>query len=281
MSETDFAYCARTLRRQDHDRYLTALFAPPDRRGALFALYAFNQELARARESVKEPLMGLMRLQWWRDALREIAEGRPRAHAVIRPLAEAIAAHGLELRLLERLVDSRERDMASEPPADLPALLDYADGSSGTLVLLALRVLGRPSPAVEEAGRDLGIAWALIGIARAVPFHAAQRRLYLPADLTAKAGLSAGHLFERGSSPALGPVVEALAEEARRRLAAVRRMSARLPRRYHPVFLQATLARGHLRRLEAAGYDPFDAWVQQAPPGRIWGLAGRRLIGII
>jgi NADH dehydrogenase [ubiquinone] 1 alpha subcomplex assembly factor 6 len=279
MSETDFAYCARTLRRQDHERYLTALFAPPDRRGALFALYAFNLELARARESVREPLMGLMRLQWWRDSLRDIDEGRPRAHAVIRLLAEAIAAHGLERAMLERLVDARERDMATEPPRDLAALLDYANASSGTLALLALKVLGQPSPAVEEAGRDLGVAWALAGIARAVPFHAAQRRLYLPADLMANTGLSPGHLFERGTSPALRPVVEALAEEARRRLAAVRQVRPQVPRRFHPVFLQAALAAGHLRRLEAAGYDPFDARVQVAPPGRIWGLAMLRLIG--
>jgi phytoene synthase len=279
MSESDFAYCARTLRRQDHDRYLTALFAPPDRRAALFALYAFNQELARARESVKEPVMGLMRLQWWRDALRDLEEGRPRAHAVMRPLAEAIAVHGLDRLMLVRLVDSRERDMASEPPADFPALLDYADGSSATLTLLALKILGRPGPAVEEAGRDLGIAWALIGIARAVPFHAAQRRLYLPADLMAKAGVAPGQLFERGGLPALRIVVQALAEEARRRLVAVRQVRAQVARRFHPVFLQATLAGGHLRRLEAADYDPFDARVQQAPPGRIWGLAFGRLLG--
>ena len=281
MSESDLAYCVQTLRLQDHDRYLTALFAPVDRRGALFALYAFNQELARARESVREPLMGLMRLQWWRDALREIDEGRPRSHAVVRSLAEAIAAHDLERRMLERLVDSRERDMASEAPVDLPALLDYADSSSATLVLLALRILGRPEPAVDEAGHNLGIAWALIGIARAVPFHAAQRRLYLPADMMAKAGLSAGQLFERGSSPALRPVIEVLANEARSRLAAVRRVKGALPRRYHPVFLQATLASGHLRRLEAAGYDPFDVRVQAPPPGRVWGLAWRRLIGVL
>jgi len=279
MSESDFAYCARTLRRQDHDRYLTALFAPPDRQGALFALYAFNQELARVRESVKEPLVGLMRLQWWRDALSEIDEGRPRAHAVIRPLAQAIAAHGLERGMLERLVETRERDMANEPPADLAALLDYAEGSSGVLALQALKVLGQPGPAAEEAACDLGIAWALIGIARAVPFHAAKRRLYLPADLMAAAGLSPGRLFEKGSSPALRPVVEALAEEARRRLAAVRRVRGQVPRRFHPVFLQATLASGHLRRLEAAAYDPFDARVQQPPPGRIWGLALNRLLG--
>ena len=157
--------------------------------------------------------------------------------------------------------------------------MDYAEGSSGALALLALKVLGQPGSAADEAGRDLGIAWALIGIARAVPFHAAQRRLYLPADLMAAAGLSAGRLFEKGSSPALRPVVKALAEEARRRLAAVRRVRGQVPRRFHPVFLQATLASGHLRHLEAAAYDPFDARVQQVPPGRIWGLALNRLLG--
>ena len=50
-------------------------------------------------------------------------------------------------------------------------------------------------------------------------------------------------------------------------------------RQFQPALLPASLARGHLRRLAAAGYDPFDARVQQAPPGRIWGLAVRRLIG--
>jgi len=88
------SYCAQLLRRQDADRYLTALFAPGDRREALFALYAFNLEVARAREVVSEPFMGLIRLQWWRDALDEVYQGRIRAHEVIRPLASAISAYG-------------------------------------------------------------------------------------------------------------------------------------------------------------------------------------------
>ncbi|HEY8014675.1 MAG TPA: squalene/phytoene synthase family protein, partial [Dongiaceae bacterium] len=129
MAETELSYCARLLRQQDPDRYLTALFAPPERREALFALYAFNLELARARESVREPIMGQMRLQWWRDSLAEMLAGRPRAHEVGRPLAAAIAAYGLDPVLLERLIDARERDMEAEPPVDLAALLDYARGT--------------------------------------------------------------------------------------------------------------------------------------------------------
>src|ERR1700759_2884419 len=63
---------AAGLRQHDRDRSQTALFAPAERRDALFALYAFNYEVARIRESVREPMLGLIRLQWWRDALAGI-----------------------------------------------------------------------------------------------------------------------------------------------------------------------------------------------------------------
>ena len=100
------SYVAALLRRQDPDRFLTALFAG-ERREALFALYAFNLEIARTREAVREPMMGLIRLQWWRDALAEIARGKILAHEVARPLAEAVEAHNLSLSLFERLIAAR------------------------------------------------------------------------------------------------------------------------------------------------------------------------------
>ena len=55
------------IRRHDRDRFQTALFAPAARREALFALYAFNYEIARVREVVTEPMLGRIRLEWWRE----------------------------------------------------------------------------------------------------------------------------------------------------------------------------------------------------------------------
>jgi NADH dehydrogenase [ubiquinone] 1 alpha subcomplex assembly factor 6 len=276
----ELSYCAQQVRRHDREHYLTALFAPADRREALFALYAFNLEVARAREQVREPMMGLLRLQWWRDAVGEIYAGRPRAHEVVRALAAAIAAHGLDRGLFERLLDAREQDMEPEPPADLAALRVYAEGSAATLVELALGALGKPSATVGEAGRGVGIAWALTGLLRALPFHAAQRRLYLPAALLAEAGVTPELLFDRREAPpALRAVVRVVAVEAGRALADARRLKSRVPRRFQPALLPATLAAGHLRRLATSGYDVFDARVQQPPPGRIWALALRRLVG--
>jgi len=179
----------------------------------------------------------------------------------------------------DRLIAARERDMDPEPPADLPALLDYAEGTAGSLNLLALRCLGEPANAVEEAGNQIGVAWALVGLARAVPFHASQSRLYLPASLLAESKLLSEELFERGSTPQLKGIIEVLAGEAGDRLRRARKLRSQVPRRFQPVLLQASLAAGHLRRLAVTGYDPFDARVQQPPPGRIWGLAARRILG--
>src|SRR3972149_3464590 len=158
MAASGLSHCAAELWRGDRDRFLTALFAPADRREALFALYAFNLELARIRDSVSQPMLGLIRLQWWRDGLDAIYRAAPPRHAVAAGLAEAVRRHGLSRRHLDRLLDARETDMSDAPPADLAALVDYAEGSSSSLVLLALEALGGGGAAGQEAGRRGGAA---------------------------------------------------------------------------------------------------------------------------
>ena len=53
-----YAHCAELVREQDQDRYIAGLYAPEDRRAALYALYAFSLEIARVRALVSEPLPG-------------------------------------------------------------------------------------------------------------------------------------------------------------------------------------------------------------------------------
>ena len=51
---------------------------------------AANHEIAKTAEVVSEPAIGQIRLQWWREALEGVEAGRPRAHEVAIPLAEAV-----------------------------------------------------------------------------------------------------------------------------------------------------------------------------------------------
>src|SRR5512133_1430733 len=79
---------AALVRRHDRDRFQTALFAPAARREALFALYAFNYEIARVRETVTQPMLGQIRLQWWRENIAAAFAGDAiRHHPVVEPLA--------------------------------------------------------------------------------------------------------------------------------------------------------------------------------------------------
>jgi phytoene synthase len=275
MASTRLSTCADQVRRQDRDRYLTALFAPAERREDLFALYAFNLEVAKTAEVVSEAMVGRIRLQWWREAVDEIYRGRPRAHAVVEPLAQVVDRHGLPRAPFDRLIEAREADLDGEPPADLAALEDYAEGTAASLFALALGVLASPGdqgPAAEAA-HHLGVAWALTGLARAVPFHARQKRSYLPADLTSAAGLDMGEPFALRASPARARVGEESAVRAADNLQAVRRLRKELPRTAAPPLLFDPLAEDHLKRLRRAGFDPFDPGVQAERPGTVWRLA--------
>ena len=249
---------AQSLRRHDRDRYLTILFAPPERRAALTALYAFNFEVAKTREVVRESLLGRVRLQWWRDSIDAIYRGLPpRQHEVVEPLAAAIRRHDLTRDHFDRLIDARESDLADEPPASLAALEAYAEDTASRLVRLALESLDARDEISGEAGRHVGIAWALIGTIRALPAQARLRHLSLPADLIAESGLDVAQLMELKASPALSRIVERLAERALEHLAAARAARAAIPRSARAALLPAVLGDWHLGRLARHRYDPF------------------------
>lgn len=235
---------ARIVHQHDRDRFLTTLFAAAERRDDLLALYAFNYEVAKTPEVVSEPLLGGIRLQWWRESLDAIYAGAAvRRHEVVEPLAAAIRRHSLSREHFDRLIAARELDLGAESPASLAALEAYAEDTSARLVWLALEALGERGAAARAAGRAVGIAYALAGLLRAVPFHARRKRLYLPGDLVAAAGLRVEQeLFELRPSPALRRVVAQVADAAARHLATARSRRREVPRAALPALLPAVLA---------------------------------------
>ena len=99
---------ADEVRRGDPDRWRAAMLAPAAVRPGLFALYAFNLEVARAPWLAAEPALAAIRLAWWREALDEIYDHRaPRRHPVVGELASAVAAGDLPRRLFEGMIDAR------------------------------------------------------------------------------------------------------------------------------------------------------------------------------
>lgn len=271
------SYCARMVCDQDHDRYLVALFAPAERREAIYSLFAFNTEVARTREAVSEPILGQIRLQWWREALDGIYSGEVRQHPVVEALSTAIADYGLERAPFDTLLDAREADLDEAPPVNLAALEDYAGATSGLLSVMAMQVLGFAEGAPARAARLVGTAWALTGLVRAVAFHAQRQRLYLPADLLQGEGVDRRALFDLKPSPALNQVARAVADRAGDLLAEARRLKDDIPRPARCGLLLAVLADRYLRDIARAGYDPFA--LPPAAPARPLRLAIQSLLG--
>jgi phytoene/squalene synthetase len=166
--------CAEIVQRGDPDRFAAVMAAPTAARARLFPLYAFNLEVARAPWVSKEPMIGEMRLQWWRDV---VAEPAPRAHEVAGPFHALIQEAALPLGVIDRLIEARIHDVYGEPFADGAAFDAYLDDSAGGLMWLAATACGGTD---ESAARALGWAMGLANYLRAVPELEARGRQPLP-----------------------------------------------------------------------------------------------------
>ena len=80
------------VKARDRDRYLSVLYAPAAARPALLALHGLDLELAQVVASTTEPMLGEIRLAWWRDALLALDAGQVPAQPLLALLATAAAA---------------------------------------------------------------------------------------------------------------------------------------------------------------------------------------------
>ena len=255
------------VRSLDRDRYLADLFAPAAARPHLFALHAFNAEVARVRDAVSEPMPGEIRLQWWRDAIRGDGGGNPVATALV----ETIGRFHLPLAAFDNLIEARSFDLYDDLMPSLNSLEGYAGDTSSALIQLAAIVLaeGRDPGTADVAGHA-GVAYALTGLLRALPLHASRRQCFLPADRMERLGVDIEEMFAGKSSPALLTLLAELRAAARRHLVAARAGIAGLAPELLPAFLPVALVAPYLDRMDRSGYDPFRTPVEIAPWRRQW-----------
>jgi 15-cis-phytoene synthase len=246
-----FAYCAELVRANDRDRYLATLFAPAKSRGALYALYAFNSEVTRVRELARQPLPGEIRLQWWGDVLHGERSGEASANPVASALLAAVERHQIASARLIDLVDAHRFDVYDEPMATVADLETYARRTLSVLFALAAQILsGSESPAVAEPA---GLAYAIVGLLRALPLHAARHQLFVPAEILERHRVPTADLFAGRVSAGLNAALADLRSLARNHLTTAAERVPELPGAALPAFLPVALVRPTLDRLERSG----------------------------
>lgn len=168
MSELNIT-TREALKKADPDRFRAALMSDAQGRADLLILYAFHYELAKVPEVTSEPMLGQIRYEWWREAIDEIYSDREvRRHEISTPLQEMLLRTEVPRFWIDRLIDGRARDLDPQPFEDLSAAREYCRQTSGTLMQIAVKVLGgEPTDGVLDAGE----AWGLTGLARSYGYY--------------------------------------------------------------------------------------------------------------
>ncbi|GAA5878307.1 hypothetical protein JCM8547_006230 [Rhodosporidiobolus lusitaniae] len=149
------AYATDLVRRADHEAIYASYFYPAAVRPAYLALRALNVELAGLPDQVSNQMVGRMRYQWWKDAVKDVFEGKPHAHPLVSLIAHLPQRPFLSPYHFSRLIAAREAHFLNPTFSTLRDLADYSSGTQASLLYLLLQVTaGSPfaGTAVTESG---------------------------------------------------------------------------------------------------------------------------------
>ncbi|EAU40559.1 hypothetical protein FP2506_05001 [Fulvimarina pelagi HTCC2506] len=173
---------------QDRDRTLSLLFAPPEKRGALSALYAFDIETSRVRDMVSQPLPGEIRLQWWRDLISSGAKSGS-GHPIADELLEVIDRYDLPRSAFERYLEARIFDLYDDPFPTTGDFEAYAGETRSTLIMLAAMVFSkRGAERIGDVAGHAGVSSSVASVLRSLPKTRSRGQVLVPVDLLTAAG---------------------------------------------------------------------------------------------
>lgn len=245
------------------DHYIAALLAPASQRDDLITLAAFWGETGRIAMTVGEDILGEIRLQWWRDALRS---GAPLSgHPIADALQALMARHRIDAASIDALLDGRGDELRRLPFDDEATFDAYLRRTDGGLLKLCATVRGvgqglLAQDFLDAAARALG----RVRIALDLPYFAAKARLPLWPGAIGEASPDAAGGAEEARR-ALGH----LQRGARSAQAEVLQLSKGAERRLIDAVLPVALLEPYLRALETKGRDPLRDVAAISPLSRV------------
>ncbi|KAL5482711.1 hypothetical protein ACEPAI_9305 [Sanghuangporus weigelae] len=273
------AYCRDFVMKHDRDAYLTSQFFPKHLQPACFAVRAFYVQLAMIQDSVTNPLIGQMRMQFWKDVIQHL--GAPQ-HPIAAALRDASKIAHIAPYHLRRIVDARDVELNSPSHLNTDTLLAHAESTTSTLNYILLAILGlSSSDTYSHAASHLGVAQTIATLLRALPYHASKGVMVIPASITAAHHVNQEEVFRHGPAAAnLPDAVYDFAVIANDHLISARELfknengRIEVPREAMPVFLNAVPVQNYLNRLQAANFDVFTPKLQLREsvrlPWQIW-----------
>jgi phytoene synthase len=143
----------------DPERALAIAYAPRATRPALTALFALDERMGSIVATTTEPMIGLMRLAWWREALEKLDRDPAPAEPLLRDIATHILPHGVLGATLGAIEDGWATLLDEE--GDARTVARHGRERGGWLFVVAATILD----AQDERLRAAGEGWALADLA--------------------------------------------------------------------------------------------------------------------
>lgn len=163
---------------------------PPDRRHAMYAIYAFCRivdDIVDEEGSLEEKRASL---SVWRGNISELYRGRAADGPVTRVLLAAIPRFHLRAEDFVAVIDGMQMDAETVIVAPTLGELElYCDRVASAVGRLSVRAFGDSSSAADRVADTLGRALQLTNILRDIKEDAERGRIYLPREYLQDAGV--------------------------------------------------------------------------------------------
>jgi phytoene synthase len=263
-------YCQDKAARSGSSFYYSFLFLPAERRSAITALYAFCREVDDIVDEVREPAVARTKLDWWRQEIAGLFEGRPQ-HPVTRALAPALARYDLQQEYFQEVIDGMQMDLDYDAYPSFSELSLYCYRVAGVVGLLSARIFGYEDRATARYATELGTALQLTNILRDVREDVQRGRVYLPLDELERFGVKPNDLRLPQTTESLRAL---FAYQGERAQGHYERAFAQLPEtdRYaqRSGIIMARIYRTLLEEIERDGYRVLEHRVGLTPLRKLW-----------
>lgn len=257
-------------------RYFALLYAPPQKRDAVTALYVIDAEIRESAQSANHDVAHT-RLQWWRQEIDRLVNANPQHPATRILSAQADFDRKLFARLHELLV-AADMDLARMTYLNARELRAYCARSGGIVQELIAMLLAGPAaldePARAAANR-IGVGVRQAEMLRDVRQDAYEGRLYLPLDELEKAAVTLEDLRAREVSArvrtALAAFRESIAADLDAHDNSLGNSFGKGARAYlRPLFVMAALHRRLLDRIARSNYEVASQRIELGPVEKPW-----------
>jgi phytoene synthase len=181
-AQTDLDAIAAIVRAAGTSFYRGMRVLPPDRRNAMYAIYAFCRMVDDIADDDDAFEAKRPRLAAWRERVAGLYRGESDG-PVTRVLVAAVKRFELRREDFLAVIDGMEMDAETTIVAPDLATLDlYCDRVAAAVGRLSVRAFGDASAAADRVAYSLGRALQLTNILRDVQEDADRGRLYLPRE---------------------------------------------------------------------------------------------------